>query len=150
MKSRFSAFLLSIVALSSFAENRVITTSEAPSAIGPYSQAISSDGFLFVSGQIPIDPKSSTLQLFNGDIKKQTQLVLSNIQAIITAAGCVKTDVVKTTILLTNIKDFDAVNVIYAEFFGAHKPARSTYAVMALPKGANIEIEAVVGCGKSS
>ena len=148
MKSLLTASLLSLVALSSFAGNTVISTPNAPSAIGPYSQAIASQGFVFVSGQISIDPKTNTVQLFNGDITKQTQQVLSNINAILGAAGCAKTDVVKTTILLSSIKDLDAVNAVYGEFFGDHKPARATYQVAALPKGVNVEIEAVAGCEK--
>ena len=148
MKSIFAASVLSLIALSSFAANTVVSTPNAPSAIGPYSQAISSQGFVFVSGQISIDPKTNTVQLFNGDIKKQTEQVLSNINAILTAAGCAKTDVVKTTILLSSISDFDAVNAVYGEFFGDHKPARATYQVAALPKGANVEIEAVAGCAR--
>lgn len=148
MKSIFGSLLLSFFALSSFASNKVtvISTTEAPSAIGPYSQAIASQGLVFISGQISIDPKTNAVSLFNGDIKKQTQLALSNINAILEAAGCSKESVVKATILLKDIADFDAVNAVYADFFGTHKPARSTYAVVALPKGANVEIEAVAGC----
>lgn len=146
MKKLVCSFLLSAFALPLFAINSVVSTPNAPSAIGPYSQAIQTTGMLFLSGQIAIDPKTGTLQTFDGDIQKQTSLVLSNIEAILNAAGCKKRDVVKTTILLAKISDFDAVNIAYSDFFGAHKPARSTYAVAALPKGAQIEIEAVAAC----
>lgn len=122
---------------------RLLQTAKAPSAIGPYSQGIFVQGFVFVSGQIPLDPETNTLMLFEGNIKKQTELVLSNLLAILQAAGCTQNDVVKTTILLTDINDFADVNTVYAEFFGDHKPARATFAVTALPKGANIEIEAI-------
>lgn len=124
----------------------MINTINAPAAIGPYSQAVKSQGFLFISGQISIDPKTNTVSLFEGDIKQQTTLVLSNIDAILTAAGCTKTDVVKTTILLRDMADFDVVNGVYAQYFGEHKPARSTYAVAGLPKGVSIEIETIASC----
>lgn len=124
----------------------MINTINAPAAIGPYSQAVKSQGFLFISGQISIDPKTNTVSLFEGDIKQQTTLVLSNIDAILTAAGCTKTDVVKTTILLKDMADFDVVNGVYAHYFGEHKPARSTYAVAGLPKGVSIEIETIASC----
>lgn len=120
-----------------------LQTVKAPSAIGPYSQGIIAQGFVFVSGQLPVDPETNALMLFEGNIKKQTELVLSNILAILQAAGCTQNHVVKTTILLTDINDFAEVNAAYADFFGDHKPARATYAVAALPKGANIEIEAI-------
>jgi 2-iminobutanoate/2-iminopropanoate deaminase len=123
-----------------------IQTHKAPSAVGPYSQAYLAQGFLFVSGQIPISPETNTLELFDGDIAKQARLVLSNLLAILEAAGCTKNEVVKTTILLTDINDFAVVNAVYSEFFGDHKPARATYAVAALPKGANLEIEAIACC----
>lgn len=117
-----------------------------PNAVGPYSPAVKSQGFVFVSGQISINPETNALALFDGDVKKQTVQVLSNLLAILEAAGCSKTDVVKTTILLTDMNDFANVNAVYGDFFGAHKPARATYAVAALPKGANIEIEAIACC----
>jgi 2-iminobutanoate/2-iminopropanoate deaminase len=117
-----------------------------PTTVGPYSPAIKAQGFVFVSGQIPLDPNTNTLSLFDGNIKKQTELVLSNLLTILKAAGCTQNDVVKTTILLTDFNDFADVNAVYADFFGAHKPARSTYAVAALPKGANIAIEAIACC----
>jgi 2-iminobutanoate/2-iminopropanoate deaminase len=114
-----------------------------PTPVGPYSSAIKAQGLVFISGQIPLDPNTNTLMLFDGDIKKQTELVLSNILTILKASGCTQHDVVKTTILLTDINDFADVNAVYGDFFEGHKPARATYAVAALPKGANIEIEAI-------
>lgn len=113
---------------------KYIKTSKAPEAIGPYSQAVLAQGFLFVSGQIAMD---------GGSIEAQTQTALNQIEAILNEAGCRKTDVVKTTILLTNMDDFPVVNKVYADFFEDHRPARATYSVVGLPKGAKIEIEAV-------
>lgn len=121
----------------------VINTPEAPAAIGPYSQAIEcrSSSFLFLSGQIPLDPKAGGL--VGPDIKEQTRQVLKNLDAILLAAGLARWNVVKTTIYLVNLQDFGTVNEIYSEYFGEHKPARSTVQVAALPKGALIEIEAI-------
>jgi 2-iminobutanoate/2-iminopropanoate deaminase len=123
-----------------------IHTAQAPEAIGPYSQATVAQGFVFVSGQIPLHPETNTLMHFDGDIAKQTELVLSNLHAILAAAGCAPKHVVKTTVFLTNIQDAAAVNAVYANFFGDHAPARAVCAVTALPKGANIEIEAIACC----
>lgn len=120
-----------------------VQTQRAPNAVGPYSQAIVSQGLVFVSGIIPIDPETNALSLFDGNIEKQTELVLSNLLAILEAAGCTKQSVIKTTIMLTDLSVFPQVNTVYGEFFGDHKPARSTFAVAALPKGANIEIDAI-------
>ncbi len=120
--------------------NRVIQTRNAPAAIGPYSQAITADGFLFTSGQLGMDPATGTLQ---PDIKAQTAQSLQNIQAILEAAGLRKSDVVKTVVFLKNMDDFAAVNEIYADFFGDHKPARSCVEVARLPKGGLVEIEVV-------
>jgi 2-iminobutanoate/2-iminopropanoate deaminase len=122
------------------------TVTAGPTPVGPYSSAVIAQGFVFISGQIPLNPITNTLENFEDDIHKQTELVLSNLQSILAAAGCTKEDVVKTTILLTDINDFAQVNLAYADFFGAHKPARSTYAVAALPKGAKLEIEAIACC----
>jgi 2-iminobutanoate/2-iminopropanoate deaminase len=147
MKNSIAALLLGCVALSGFASHTVIATPDAPTAIGPYSQAIASEkGLVFVSGQIPIDPKTGLLELFEGDAQKQTELVLSNINAILDAAGCDKSDVMKSTVYLTKISDFPAMNIPYAEFFGDHKPARSTIAAADLPKGAPLEIEVIALC----
>ncbi len=129
-----------------FADNKVIQTPDAPAAIGPYSQGIHTGELLYISGQIPIDPKTGTMVTQYGDIQKQTQIVLNNLESILKAAGCQKTDVVKTNVFLTKMQDFDAMNEIYSKFFGDHKPARSTVAVAALPKNANVEIEAVASC----
>jgi 2-iminobutanoate/2-iminopropanoate deaminase len=119
----------------------IISTSEAPGAIGPYSQAVRSGSFLFCSGQIPLDPKSG--ELIQGDIAAQTQRVLNNIAGVLRAEGLTFDHVVKTTIFLTNLGDFQTVNEIYASFFKQDPPARSTVQVAALPKGANVEIEVI-------
>ena len=120
---------------------QVVTSSDAPAAIGPYSQAIMAGGFLFASGQIPLDPK--TMQVVEGGVEAQVRQVLSNVDAVLKAAGLTKENVVKTTMFLKNMEDFGTVNPIYAEFFGEHKPARSTIEVARLPKDALVEIECV-------
>jgi 2-iminobutanoate/2-iminopropanoate deaminase len=120
---------------------KIISTSEAPGAIGPYSQAVRSGSFLFCSGQIPLDPKSG--QIVPGDIAIQTRRVLDNIAAILKAEGLTFDHVVKTTIFLTNLGDFQTVNEIYGSYFKQDPPARSTVEVAALPKGANVEIEVI-------
>jgi 2-iminobutanoate/2-iminopropanoate deaminase len=119
----------------------IISTSEAPGAIGPYSQAVRSGSLLFCSGQIPLDPKSG--ELVQGDIAAQTQRVLNNIAAILRAERLTFDHVVKTTIFLTNLSDFQIVNEIYGSYFKHDPPARSTVQVAALPKGANVEIEVI-------
>lgn len=118
---------------------KIINTLNAPQAIGPYSQAILKDNFLFASGQIPIDPK--TQQIISNDIVKQTQQVLNNMLAIVKEANLNITDIVKTTIFLTDLNNFGAVNKTYEDFFKTHKPARSTVEVSRLPKDVLIEIE---------
>jgi 2-iminobutanoate/2-iminopropanoate deaminase len=118
---------------------KIISTSEAPGAIGPYSQAVRSGRLLFCSGQIPLDPKSG--QLVPGNIAAQTRRVLDNIAAILKAEGLTFDHVIKTTIFLTNLGDFQTVNEIYGSYFKQDPPARSTVQVSALPKGANVEIE---------
>lgn len=120
----------------------MIQTTDAPAAIGPYSQAIRTDGLLFVSGQLPIDPVSG--DLVTDDIGRATRQIVRNIEAIVRAAGAALADVVKTTIFLADMNDFAAVNEVYGEYFGQILPARSTVQVAALPKNAPIEIEAVV------
>ncbi len=122
---------------------RIVTTDKAPKAIGPYSQGILATGrdVLFLSGQVGLDPVSGALE--GGGIVGQTQRVLSNIEAVLLAAGMEKGNVAKTTIFLTNLDDFQAVNAIYEEFFSGHRPARSTVQVAALPKSALIEIEVI-------
>lgn len=121
----------------------VIESEGAPAAIGPYSQAIAckASGLLFVSGQIPIDPKTSAL--VDGGIAEQTAQVLKNLDAILVAAGTARWNVVQTTVYLTSLEDFAAMNEVYAEFFGDHRPARATVQVSALPKGAKVEIAAI-------
>jgi 2-iminobutanoate/2-iminopropanoate deaminase len=113
----------------------------APSAIGPYSQAIDAGGFVFLSGQVPIDPKTG--ELVQGDIAVQTDRVLDNLAAVLEAAGCAFGDVVKTTIYLLDMNDFQAVNTTYAKRFTSAPPARATVQVSALPKGARVEIDAI-------
>jgi 2-iminobutanoate/2-iminopropanoate deaminase len=120
---------------------KIISTSEAPAAIGPYSQAVRSGNFLFCSGQIPLDPKSG--QIVSGDIATQTRRVLDNIGAVLEAEGLTFENIVKTTIFLTDLGDFQTVNEIYGSYFKQHPPARSTVQVSALPKGAKIEIEVI-------
>ena len=119
----------------------VVHSEGAPKAVGPYSQAVKSGGFLFTSGQIPIDP--ATGRLVEGSIDAQTERVLENLRAVLGAAGVTFGDVVKTTIYLTNLADFAAVNAIYAKIFPSAPPARSTVQVAALPLGAAIEIDLV-------
>lgn len=125
--------------------NEVITTPNAPAAIGPYSQAIKSGDLLFVSGQIPLDPKSK--ELVEGGIEAQTERVMHNLRAILQAAGASFEDVVKTTIYLTDSSDFPRVNQVYGSFFSDAPPARATVQVAALPLGASIEIDAVARLG---
>jgi 2-iminobutanoate/2-iminopropanoate deaminase len=122
-------------------KRQIISTKTAPSAVGPYSQAVSAGGFLFASGQIPLDP--ATGRTVEGDIKAQTQRVMDNLAAVLQAAGLGFADVVKTTIYLTDMTDFAAVNDVYGRSFPEDPPARATIQVAALPKGARIEIEAV-------
>jgi 2-iminobutanoate/2-iminopropanoate deaminase len=120
---------------------KIISTSEAPAAIGPYSQAIRSGNFLFCSGQIPLDPESG--KIVSGDIATQTRRVLDNIGAVLKAEGLAFENVVKTTIFLTDLGDFQTVNEVYGSHFEQQPPARSTVQVAGLPKGAKVEIEAV-------
>ena len=118
-----------------------VATSGAPRAIGPYSQALRAGGFLFAAGQVGFDP--ATGELVDGGIAEQTRRVLQNIRAILEAGGSGLAQVVKTTVFLVDMADFAAMNEAYAEAFGTHRPARSTVAVAALPRGARVEIEAV-------
>ena len=120
---------------------KIISTSEAPGAIGPYSQAVRSGSFLFCSGQIPLDPKSGGI--VPGDIAAQNRRVLDNIGAVLKAEDLTFDHVVKTTIFLTNLGDFQTVNEVYGSYFEQDPPARSTIQVAALPKGANVEIEVI-------
>lgn len=123
----------------------VISTSKAPAAIGPYSQAIKAGGMLFISGQLPIVPATGAFAA--EDISGQTRQSLENIGAILTEAGCDYSNIVKVTVLLADIGDFAAMNTVYAEFFADACPARAAFAVKDLPKGALIEIEAIAVCG---
>jgi 2-iminobutanoate/2-iminopropanoate deaminase len=124
-----------------------IFTSEAPAAIGPYSQGIRTGRFLFCSGQIPLDPKSG--EIVPGDIATQTRRVLDNVAAILRTEGLTFDHVVKTTIFLTNLGDFQTVNETYGSYFKQNPPARSTVQVSALPKGANVEIEVIAAAAEA-
>jgi 2-iminobutanoate/2-iminopropanoate deaminase len=120
---------------------KIVSTSHAPAAIGPYSQAVRSGSLLFCAGQIPLDPMTG--QIVTGDITEQSRRVLENIGAILKAAQLGFQHVVKTTIFLVTMDDFQSVNEVYATYFRENPPARSTVAVAALPKGAKIEIEVI-------
>ena len=121
-------------------EFKPITTDQAPGAIGPYSQALSVDGWVFCSGQIPIDP--TTGELVEGDIGAQTDQGLKNLAAVLDAAGGSLSNVVKTTVFLADMGDFAGMNEVYARHFGDHRPARAAVAVKTLPKNVDVEIEA--------
>ena len=120
---------------------QVIHTDSAPKAVGPYSQAIRMGDFLFCSGQISIDPK--TQEVFTGEIRTQTEMVLNNIEAILKNSQLNFSHIIKTTIFLTSMSDFATVNEVYAKRFTKDPPARSTIAVAGLPKGVNVEIEVI-------
>jgi reactive intermediate/imine deaminase len=123
-----------------------IATKDAPAAIGPYSQAVRAGDLVFLSGQIPLDP--ATGQLVDGDIAAQTKRVMENLGAVLAAAGCGFGDVVRTTIYLADLGHFAKVNETYGAFFQAPYPARATVQVAALPKGAQVEIDAVAVKGR--
>ncbi|MBX3073512.1 RidA family protein [Candidatus Obscuribacterales bacterium] len=123
---------------------QAIQTDKAPKAIGPYSQAVKANGFVFVSGQIPIDPATS--QLAQGSVAELTKQVMRNLTNIIETAGSSLDNVVKTTIYLKDMSDFEEVNAAYAEFFPNHKPARATVEVARLPKDVKVEIDAIAVC----
>ncbi|MDO4826634.1 MAG: RidA family protein [Bacteroidia bacterium] len=118
---------------------RIIASEKAPAAVGPYSQAIEAGGVLFISGQLPVDGATGAMP---EDVVSQTRRSLDNIGHILAEAGYSFDDVVKTTVLLTDIADFGAMNAVYAEYFPGDKPARVCYQVAALPKGAKVEIDA--------
>lgn len=120
---------------------QVIQTSNAPAAVGPYSQAIVTDTMVFTAGQVPLIP--GTKQLAEGGIEAQTRQALTNIKAVLEAAGTTLSQVVKTTVFLQSMDDFAAMNGVYAEFFGENPPARSTVQVARLPLDALVEIEAI-------
>ena len=121
----------------------VITTDNAPAAIGPYSQAIKAGNILFCSGQIPLD--HATGEIVSGDISAQVEKVMKNISAVLSAAGTGFDNVIKTTIFLVDMGDFASVNKVYGHYFQNHKPARSAVAVKSLPRGALVEIEVIAG-----
>ena len=120
---------------------KIIASSNAPADIGPYSQATEYQGVIYVSGQLPLNPETGAL--CQGDIKEQTRLIVSNISHILEAGGSSLASILKTTILLTDLGNFNAVNEAYGEFFPAEPPARVCFQVAALPKGAEIEVEVV-------
>ncbi len=122
-----------------------VSTGRAPQAIGPYSQAVKIGRFIFLSGQIPIDP--ATGEVVNGDIADQTRQALKNLQAVVEQGGATMNDVVKTTVYLTDLMLFGEVNEVYAGFFRKPYPARATVEVAALPKGVGIEIDAIAVVG---
>ena len=123
-----------------------ITTDEAPSAIGPYSQGIIANGFLFTAGQIPLDPVAG--KIVEGGIVEQTDRVMRNLQEVLRAAGASWNDVVKTTVYLHDLSNFPTVNEVYGKWLGDARPARSTVQVTALPRGAMVEIDAVAVTSK--
>lgn len=119
----------------------VVATDAAPKAIGPYSQAIVTDGLVFSAGQVALDPKSG--ELVGKTTAEQTEQVLRNLQAVLTAAGTSLDNVVKATVYLADMADFAQMNEVYAKYFGTHKPARSTVQAAGLPKGARVEIDVI-------
>ena len=120
---------------------KTVHTDSAPAAIGPYSQAIIADGMVYTSGQIPLDPK--TMKIDGSTIEVQTQRALNNLKAVLEAAGSNTDLVLKTTVFLKNMADFANMNEVYSQFFGSHKPARSTVEVARLPKDVLFEIECI-------
>ncbi|SDK57236.1 RidA family protein [Natronincola ferrireducens] len=121
---------------------KAINTKKAPAAIGPYSQAAKVNGFLFVSGQIPMNPE--TMEIVEGDIKQQTKQVLENLKAILEEAGATFNHVVKTTVFIKDMNDFTDINEVYSTYFTENKPARACVEVARLPKDVGVEIEAIV------
>ena len=122
-------------------QKNIISTNKAPQAIGPYSQAVRFDNLLFVSGQIPIKPRSG--EILKGNIKEQTKQILENLNSVLEAGGSSLNNVLRTTIFLTNLEDYAAVNETYAQFFEQSRPARSTVQVSRLPMDVQIEIDAI-------
>ncbi|MCA1582885.1 MAG: RidA family protein [Acidobacteria bacterium] len=120
---------------------KYLATEGAPKAIGPYSQAVIEGGFLYASGQIPLDPVSG--ELVAGGIEKSAERILDNLEAVLREGGLTFSDVVKATVYLTRTEDFPAMNAVYARRFGEHRPARSTVTVAGLPKGAPLEIDVI-------
>lgn len=122
-------------------ELRTVATDQAPAAIGPYAQAVVSDGWIYVSGQIPLDPQ--TMEMVEGGITAQTHRVLQSLKAVLEEAGGGLDTVVKTTVFLSDMGNFAAMNAVYAEYFGDHRPARAAVQAAALPRNVDVEIEAV-------
>lgn len=122
----------------------VIATDKAPSAIGPYSQAVKLNGIVYTAGQIPLDPQ--TMKIVEGDVSAQAERVMLNLTAVLEAAGSSLSRVLKTTCFLTNLDDFAAFNEVYGKHLGDSRPARSTVQVAKLPAGAQVEVEAVADC----
>ena len=120
---------------------KYIATDAAPKAIGPYSQAVAANGFIYTAGQIALDP--ATMEVVTGDVKAQTERVMANLQAVLKAAGSDLSKVVKTTVFLATMDDFAAMNEVYGRWFGDHRPARSTVAAAGLPRNVKVEIEVV-------
>ena len=118
-----------------------IATDAAPKAIGPYSQAVAANGFIYTAGQIALDP--ATMEVVPGDVKAQTERVMANLQAVLKAAGSDLSRVLKTTVFLATMDDFAAMNEVYGRWFGDHRPARSTVAAAGLPRNVKVEIEVV-------
>jgi 2-iminobutanoate/2-iminopropanoate deaminase len=118
-----------------------VSTDRGPKAIGPYSQAVKANGFVFVSGQVALDPK--TQQIIEGGITQQTERVMENLKGIVEASGSTMVKVVKTTVFLSDMNDFTAMNEIYGRYFPSHPPARATVQVSRLPKDVKVEIEVV-------
>src|SRR4051812_21541014 len=126
---------------------KIISTTEAPAAVGPYSQAVRIGPMLFTAGQIPLDPQSG--QIVSQDVAEQTRRVLDNVTAVLKAEGMDFSNIVKTTVFMTNLGDFATMNEVYASYFKDAPPARSTVQVSALPKGAQVEIEVVAAASKA-
>lgn len=122
---------------------KMVNTEKAPKAVGPYSQAVRAGELLFCSGQIPLDPATGELKLFDGNAAEQTRLVMANLKAVLAAEGLGFDDVVKTTIFLSDMENFGKVNEVYASCFGEYKPARACVEVARLPKDVDVEIEAI-------
>jgi len=118
-----------------------VSTENAPKAIGPYSQGVIANGFIYTAGQIALDP--ATTEVVPGDVKAQTERVMANLQGVLKAAGSDLSKVVKTTVFLVTMDDFTAMNEVYGKWLGEHRPARSTVAVAGLPRGVRVEIEVV-------
>lgn len=123
----------------------VVTTPNAPAAIGPYAQAVVHAGLVYCSGQIPLDPESGAM--IDGDVALQTRQALKNLDAVLHAAGTIRARVLKTTVYLRDMADFGAMNTVYAEFFGDARPARATVAVSGLPRDARVEIDCIASLG---